>query len=103
MRGSLDWRKNEGDGSRGSGRTHRQIESLRDGDVFVVGDQGSLSFAKHLADRIGRKLRIVTSGRLMYDVRGLDPNVWIEVDHACALPPGVFREIMEHNSRRHPG
>lgn len=92
-----------GNWERGSGRTTRQIHSLRDCDVLLVHNSDMRDHARRIAYQMGKNITIlILDGRDWSEpgrLRGYKNSVWIEVDHAAErmMGSGLLRFIEMHN------
>lgn len=86
------------DTDRGSGRTHRQIASMRTGDVLIVGSVKEMKHAQELAQKIGVWPILVWVTPDPYKLKGLRPGIHIFVDHDYKASDQMKQFIYTHNS-----
>lgn len=82
-----------GDGSRGSGRTHRQLASLREGDYFITGNRDHAHLILRKLGMFGRVhvLGLRDANDRTDQLRGLN-GPWVEVDHYIMERPSQISE-----------
>lgn len=88
------------DGSRGSGRTTRQIREAPFGATFVCCTQQAVLYTKHLAARLGRDdLRVTGPFAIEPErLRGIEAGRLV-IDHATRLSGGQFTILVELDRR----
>lgn len=85
---------------RGSGRTRKQMEAMRDGDIFIVDSHHMIAYAKAMAHDLGmRNIRVISKSVGPNEIRGLQ-NVLIVVDHACDIGDARMREFIHLNNSK---
>lgn len=80
-----------GSGPRGSGKTHKLVQDAPDRAVFVVNDEGTEAYVRHMAGTLGKNINVVPlDGDLHYRIAGRMAGSVI-LDH----------EVMEHGNIDH--